>query len=92
MKKLVYAALALALVGCASVRVVGRESNPAEKEEISNVCGWTCDLEGGKKTIELPDRATIGSVEMHSSYWYAWGTVLSFGLWIPFDMTYEVNQ
>ena len=92
MMKLVYGVLALALAGCASVRVIGRESNPSERECFSNVRGWTWDLEGGKKTIDLPDRATIGSVAMHSSYWYAWGTVLTFGWWIPFDITYEVNQ
>ena len=92
MKSLILSIIVITFAGCASVRIVGRESNPTEIESFPVLCGWTRDLEGGKKTIKLHDRATIGSVKMHSCYLYAWGTVLSFGLWIPFDVTYEVNQ
>lgn len=85
--------LMVAVAGCASVRIVGREENPKEIERFAAPGGWSWDLEGGKEEIPLPDdRATLGSVELHSSYWYAWGTVLTFGWWIPFDITYEVNQ
>lgn len=96
MKKLIHCsmlALTMLLVGCASVRVVGREENPKEIERFASPGGWSWDLEGGKEEILLPDdRATLGSVELHSGYWYAWGTVLTFGWWIPCDITYEVNQ
>lgn len=86
------AVLAVGVSGCASVRIVGREDNPAEVERFVNTVGWSLDLEGGRMQVQLPERATLGAVEVHSSYWYAWGTVLTFGLWIPCDMTYEVNR
>ena len=89
-----YVALAstLAMSGCASVRVVAREENPKEVEDFLNLRGWSLDFEGGKEVIQRQDKATLGSFEVHSSYWYAWGTVLSFGWWIPFDITYEENK
>ena len=39
---------ALIMTGCASVRLVARETNPQEKETFVNECGWSMDLEGGK--------------------------------------------
>lgn len=80
------------LVGCASVRLVARESNPYENEVFVEKCGWSLDMEGGKMEIRVAQRETIGAVNVHYNYLYALGTVLSFGHWIPFQITYEVNK
>ena len=83
---------ALIATGCASVRLVAREMNPQEKETFVNECGWSEDLEGGKTEIRVGERETLGAVKFHTNYLYALGSVLSFGIWIPFDITYEVNK
>ena len=51
---------ALALSGCASVRVVARETNPVEKEIFVEQCGWSSDLEGKKTEVRVSERGTIG--------------------------------
>jgi len=84
--------LSCLLVGCASVRLVARESDPYEKEILVEKCGWSLDMEGGKTEIRVAQRETIGAVKVHSNFLYALGTVLSLGHWIPFQITYEVNQ
>ena len=83
---------ALIATGCASVRLVARETNLQEKESFVNECGWSTDLEGGKTEIRVGERETLGAVRLHTNYLYALGSVLSFGIWMPFDMTYEVNK
>lgn len=83
---------ALIATGCASVRIVARETNPQEKETFVNECGWSMDLEGGKTEIRVGERETLGAVKLHTNYLYALGSVLSFGIWMPFDITYEVNK
>ena len=80
------------MAGCASVRLVACESNPHEHEVFVEKCGWTSDMEGGKTEIRVAQRETIGAVNVHFNYLYALGTVLSLGHWIPFQITYEVNQ
>ena len=80
------------VTGCASVRLVVRETNPQEKEAFVNECGWSIDLEGGKTERRVGERETLGAVKLHTNYIYALGTVLSFGIWMPFDITYEVNK
>ena len=80
------------VTGCASVRLVARETNPQEKEAFVNECGWNMDLEGGKTEIRVGGRETIGAVKLHTNYLYALGSVLTFGIWMPFDITYEVNK
>ena len=82
----------LIATGCASVRLVARETNPQEKETFVNECGWSMDLEGGKTEIRVGERETLGAVKLHTNYLYALGSVLSFGIWMPFDITYEVNK
>jgi hypothetical protein len=83
---------ALIMMGCASVRLVARETNPKEKEAFVNECGWSMDLEGGKTEIRVGERETLGAVKLHTNYLYALGSVLSLGIWMPFDITYEVNK
>ena len=84
--------VAFIVTGCASVRLVARETNPQEKEAFVNECGWSKDLEGGKTEIRVGGRETLGVVKFHTNYLYALGSVLSFGIWMPFDITYEVNK
>ena len=83
---------ALIMTGCASVRLVARETNPPEKETFVNECGWSMDLKGGKTEIRGGELETLGAVKLHTNYLYALGSVLSFGIWMPFDITYEVNK
>jgi hypothetical protein len=80
------------VTGCASVRLVARETNPQEKESFVNECGWSMDLEGGKTEIRVGGRETLGAVKFHTNYLYALGSVFTFGIWMPFDITYEVNK
>ena len=50
------------------------------------------DLEGGKTEIRVGGRETLGAVKLHTNYLYALGSVFTFGIWMPFDITYEVNK
>ena len=90
--KIFLALTALALSGCASVRVVARETNPVEKEIFVEQCGWSSDLEGKKTEIRVSERGTIGAVTVHYNFFYALGTLVSLGHWMPFQITYEVNE
>jgi len=80
------------VVGCAQYRIVADERNPSEGELSESVCGWSCDLEGGRKVRRVSQEQSIGAVSVHGSYWRAWGTVLTFGAWQPFEVAYEVND
>ena len=94
--KLLLQLLATSLVGfvagCASVRLVANEDNPTEVETLVERCGWNLDEEEETKEIRVGGRETIGAVKVHMNYFYALGTVLSLGHWMPFDITYEVNK
>ncbi len=91
--ELICVAMAVLLfAGCASVRIVAREENPTEKEVFVEQCGWSYDLEGGKREIRVGDRETIGAVTIHYNWFYALGTFFSCGHWMPFQITYEVNE
>mgnify|MGYP003312373586 CR=1 FL=1 len=78
--------------GCVSVRYVARETDPREVESFEELCGWSLDLEGGKREIRVAKRETIGAFKVRTNYWYALITVLSAGHWMPVDVIYEVNQ
>ena len=80
------------LSGCASVRLVGREINPEEKEVFIEQCGWSYDLEGNSTEIRVGRRETIGAVTVHYNLFYALGTLISLGHWMPFQLTYELNE
>ncbi len=58
--KISLALVSLSLAGCASVRVVARETNPVEKEIFVEKCGWSSDLEVNKTEVRVSDRGTIG--------------------------------
>jgi len=90
--KISLALVSLALAGCASVRVVARETNPVEKEIFVEKCGWSSDLEGKKTEIRVSERGTIGAVTVHYNFFYALGTLVSLGHWMPFQITCEVNE
>ncbi len=90
--KIFLALTALALSGCASVRVVARETNPVEKEIFIEQCGWSSDLEGKKTEVRVSERGTIGAVTVHYNFFYALGTLVSLGHWMPFQITCEVNE
>jgi len=93
MKTLATGVMGLALAsGCAQLRIVADERNPSETEVRESVCGWSANLEGGRKEIRAAQEQSLGAMAVHSSYWRAWGTVLSFGLWQPFEVVYEVND
>ena len=79
-------------MGCASVRVVARETNPVEKEIFVEKCGWSSDLEGNKTEVRVSDRGTIGAFTVHYNFFYALGTLISCGHWMPFQITCEVNE
>lgn len=90
--KIVLVACASWLAGCAQLRIVADERNPREGEMSKSVVGWSGDLEGGRKTERVAREQTLGAVTIHSSYWKALGTVLTFGYWHPYDVIYEVND
>ena len=89
---IILALTAIALSGCASVRVVARETNPMEKEIFVEQCGWSPDLEGRETEIRVSERGTIGAVTVHYNFFYALGTLVSLGHWMPFQITCEVNE
>lgn len=92
-KMMVVVLVALAVFsGCVSVRYVARETDPREVESFEELCGWSLDLEGGKREIRVAKRETIGAFKVRTNYWYALITVLSAGHWMPVDVIYEVNQ
>ena len=90
--KISLALVSLALAGCASVRVVARETNPVEKEIFVEKCGWSSNLEVNKTEVRVSDRGTIGAVTVHYNFFYALGTLISLGHWMPFQITCEVNE
>ena len=79
-------------VGCAKVRIVGREIDPVVTERTIHRCGWNLNDEDETTEIRVSRLGTIGSVKVSMNYFQALGTVLSFGLWMPFNLTWEVNR
>lgn len=92
MRICIVAAVLFGMSGCAQFRVVADERNPSEAELSESVCGWTWNFEGGHKRVRVAQEQSLGAVSIHSSYLKAWGTVLSFGAWQPFDVIYEIND
>lgn len=87
----VIAAVAAA-TGCAKVRIVGREIDPTEEQRVIHRCGWNVRGEDETSEIRVERGKTLGAVKVSMNYLHALGTVLTFGLWMPIDLTWEVNR
>lgn len=91
--KVIIVCLVTALaIGCAKVRVVGHETDPVEHEIVVHRFGWNLNDASETREIRVGRGKTIGAVKVSMNYFQALGTVLTFGLWMPFDLTWEVNR
>ncbi|MCQ2403147.1 MAG: hypothetical protein MJ202_05425 [Lentisphaeria bacterium] len=83
------------LCGCQStVRVSGHAVRPYEYPPMRyDGCCWKETLWEKSNTI-FPEnkRHTLAAVRYRTNYFYALGTVLTFGLWAPVDIEWEEND
>ena len=92
LKTVAIVVISAAVLGCAKVRVVGREIDPIEESRVIHRCGWNFRGESETEMLHVEHGKTIGAVKVSMNYFQALGTVLTFGLWMPFDLTWEVNR
>ena len=88
----VVVATVAAVTGCAKVRIVGREIDPTEEQRVIHRCGWNVRGEDETSEIRVERGKTLGAVKVSMNYLHALGTVLTLGLWMPIDLTWEVNR